>query len=62
MIKEQLGANKFIRIHRSYIVNVSEINKLEKFGKDTYQVGLKNGETLKVSRSRYQDLKSNLGI
>ncbi len=60
--EEQLNSNKFIRIHRSYIVNVSEINKIEKFGKETYQVVLKNGTSLKVSRSRYQELKSLLGI
>lgn len=54
--------SKFIRIHRSYIVNISQINKIEKFGKDTYQVVLKNGSQLKVSRSRYQELKSSLGI
>ena len=60
--EQQLDSNKFIRIHRSYIVNVSEINKIEKFGKETYQVVLKNGVGLKVSRSRYQELKVLLGI
>ncbi|MGB0888521.1 MAG: LytR/AlgR family response regulator transcription factor [Vicingaceae bacterium] len=60
--EQQLDANKFIRIHRSFIVNVSEINKIEKFGKESYQVVLKNGAGLKVSRSRYQELKTLLGI
>lgn len=60
--EQQLDSNKFIRIHRSFIVNVSEINKIEKFGKDSYQVVLKGGTTLKVSRSRYQELKLKLGI
>ncbi|PCJ28118.1 MAG: DNA-binding response regulator [Flavobacteriales bacterium] len=52
----------FIRIHRSYIVNINSINKIEKFGKDTYQVILKNGAGLKVSRSRYQELKKSLNF
>lgn len=60
--EQQLDAKMFARIHRSYIVNVSEINKIEKFGKDTYQVVLKNQTTLKISRSRYQELKALLGI
>jgi len=60
--EENLDASKFIRIHRSYIVRISEINKIEKYGKDTYQVVLKNGTDLKVSRSRYQELKTMLGI
>ena len=54
--------NMFIRIHRSYIVNISQINKIEKFGKDTYQVILKNEVKLKVSRSRYQELKAVLNF
>ena len=60
--EEHLDATKFIRIHRSFIVNISQINKIEKFGKDTYQVALKSGQLLKVSRSRYQELKTSLGI
>jgi len=57
-----LDASKFVRIHRSFIVKLAEINKIEKYGKDTYQVILKNGKDLKVSRSRYQELISILGI
>jgi two-component system LytT family response regulator len=60
--EQQLDPKKFARIHRSYIVNIAEINKIEKFGKDTYQVVLKNQTALKISRSRYQELKTILGI
>jgi two-component system LytT family response regulator len=60
--EEHLNASAFIRIHRSYIVKIAEINKIEKHGKDTYQVILKNGADLKVSRTRYQELKTILGI
>jgi two-component system LytT family response regulator len=60
--EEHLALSGFIRIHRSYIVNVSQINKIEKFGKETYQLILKDNTQLKVSRSRYQDLKMKLGI
>ena len=60
--EEHLDGGVFVRIHRSYIVRLAEINKIEKYGKDTYQVVLKNGIDLKVSRSRYQELKTILGI
>lgn len=60
--EEHLKSSEFIRIHRSYIVNISQINKVEKFGKDIYQVILKDAQQLKVSRARYQELKSSLGI
>ena len=51
-----------LKKHKLDIRNISEINKIEKFGKDTYQVVLKNGVSLKVSRSRYQELKMLLGV
>jgi len=60
--EKHLDSSKFARIHRSFIVNISYINKIEKFGKDTYQVILKNDVQLKVSRSRYQELKNLLGF
>ncbi len=55
-----LNKSDFIRIHRSYIVNIKQIDKIEKFGKETYQVVLKDGCCLKISRSRYQELKQLL--
>jgi len=60
--EEHLDKSDFVRIHRSYIVNIQQIDKIEKFGKETYQVVLKNGFNLKVSRSRYQELKQTLGF
>ena len=60
--EEHLDAATFVRIHRSYIIKLTEIKKIEKYGKDTYQVVLKSGIDLKVSRSRYQELKTILGI
>ena len=52
-----LDKEKFIRIHRSYIVNIEKIQKLELYEKDSYLVILKNGVQLKASRSGYQNLK-----
>ena len=60
--EEHLPRDMFIRIHRSFIVNINMIIKIEKYGKENYQVILKNGEELRVSRSRYQDLKTNLNF
>lgn len=50
----------FVRIHRSYIVNSDCIVRVELFGKETYQVRLKNGIYLKVSSSGYRVLKDRL--
>lgn len=60
--EEHLDPNTFIRIHRSYIVNINSIKRIEKYGKDSYQVELKTMEKLKISRSRYQNLRSLLNF
>lgn len=60
--EERLDPNQFIRIHRSYIVNASFINKLEPYEKDNYLLVLKNGAKLKVSSTGYKTLKDVLGF
>ncbi len=55
--EENLPPQQFIRIHRSYIVNVDEVSKIELYEKESYRVYLKNGETLKAAASGYKALK-----
>lgn len=57
-----LPADRFVRIHRSCIVNLSEINSVDCRGKEVYYVTLKNGQSLRASTSGYQILKERLGI
>ena len=57
-----LPAGNFVRIHRSTIVNVTQISRVELYGKETYQVSLKNGVKLRVSLTGYRLLKERLGI
>jgi two-component system LytT family response regulator len=57
-----LDASQFIRVHRSYIVNVNYIAQLEHFTKDSYVVILKTGAKLKVSDSGYKNLKARLNF
>lgn len=52
-----LNPNEFVRIHRSYIVKVSEITQLELYKKDSYLAVLKDGSKLKASRTGYRKLK-----
>lgn len=61
-LEAHLPAANFVRIHRSNIVNVAQISRLELFGKETYQLILKNGVKLRVSLSGYRLLKERLGI
>lgn len=60
--EDRLDPNQFIRVHRSYIVNVTQINKLEPYSKDTYVVILKKGDKLNVSNTGYKALKERLSF
>lgn len=57
-----LPQDRFARIHRSFIVNIAEIASIDSQGKETYYVILKNGTSLRVSASGYQELKQKLDI
>ena len=60
LYEELLPAGQFVRIHRSYIVRLDAIARLEPYGKETYVTVLKSGEKLPVSRSGYKLLKEVL--
>lgn len=57
-----LPQEDFLRIHRSYIVRLKEIAKLEQMGKDSHVALLHDGTQLNVSRSGYSRLKEVLGF
>lgn len=57
-----LPALQFVRIHRSYIVALPLINKIEHNEKDSYLLLLTTGATLPVSKSGYAKLKEILGL
>lgn len=60
--EENLPPQQFIRIHRSYIVNVNEIAKIELYEKDSYRVHLKNNDILKASCNGYKALKAAVSL
>ena len=60
--ENNLPKDDFVRVHRSYIVRVEEINKIEPYGKDNHIAVLKSGDKLPVSRSGYKQLKEELNF
>jgi two-component system LytT family response regulator len=50
----QLGEQRFVRIHKSAAVNISAIASLSPLFKGDYEVSLRNGRTVRLSR-RYKD-------
>lgn len=61
-LEEKLDPEKFIRIHRSYIVSLDKILKIKKWFLGEYRVELKDKEntTLKISRSYLPEIKKKL--
>jgi two-component system, LytTR family, response regulator len=55
-----LPPDKFVRIHRSTIVNVDTIERLEAYDKETYLAIVPPAHKLKVSRAGYKRLKETL--
>jgi two-component system, LytTR family, response regulator len=60
-IEAQLDAKKFVRIHRSYIVNLERIARIEPYTRDSRVAVLNDGTQLPVSRSGHAKLKTLLG-
>lgn len=60
--EQHLPPALFVRIHRSCIINVEQIARVELFGKENYQVRLKCGVSLRASLSGYKLLKKRLSL
>jgi two-component system LytT family response regulator len=60
--ENHLDPQVFVRVHRSYLVKVSEINKIEAYKKDSHILKLKSGEQIPVSKSGFPKLRGVLGI
>ncbi len=56
-LEAQLDAEVFVRIHRSYILNIGCISRIEQ-GKDSHSAILRDGTRLPISRSGLQKVKS----
>jgi two-component system LytT family response regulator len=57
-LESQLDADKFLRIHRSYLLNLECLARIEQAGKDSHVAVLKDGGKLPISRSGYQKVRS----
>ena len=55
-----LNPESFVRIHRSYIVNLERVARIEPYGKDSRLAILSDGTRLPVSRAGYARLKALL--
>jgi two-component system LytT family response regulator len=56
-LEAQLDPNRFVRVHRSFLLNIDRLSKLELYSKDSWLAVLKDGAQLPVSRTGYARLK-----
>ncbi|MPY89343.1 MAG: response regulator [Luteitalea sp.] len=59
-LEASLDSQRFVRIHRSYLVNLDRITRVELYAKDSRVVILKDGARLPVSRGGYSRLSERL--
>jgi len=60
--EEHLPENQFVRVHRSIIVNVEMISRIELYEKQSQLLTLKNGQQIKTSPSGYKALRMVLNL
>jgi len=57
-----LDGSQFVRTHRSFMVNVVEITRIDPYEKENHLALLKSGAQIPVSKTGYAKLKSVLGL
>jgi two-component system, LytTR family, response regulator len=60
-LEASLDPRNFVRVHRSYLVNLERVARLEPYGKDSHVAILNDGSRLPVSRAGLARLKEFLG-
>lgn len=59
-LEQALDPARFVRVHRSYVVNVERIARIEPYAKDSRIAILHDGRELPVSRGGYQKLRERM--
>lgn len=60
--EQTLDGQQFVRSHRSYIVNVQQITRIDPYEKDNHVAILRSGIKVPVSRTGYVRLREVLGL
>ena len=57
-----LDGTQFVRTHRSYILNVQQVTRIDPYEKDSHLCVLQSGAQVPVSKAGYVKLKAVLGL
>ncbi len=61
-LEESLDTAKFVRVHRSFLINLERVAKIEPYTKDTRLAVLADGAKIPVSRAGYLRLKEAMDV
>jgi two-component system LytT family response regulator len=59
---EALDTSQFVRTHRSYMINIQQVTRLEPYEKENWLAILRSGNKIPVSKTGYSKLKMVLGL
>lgn len=60
--ENHLPENEFVRVHRSFIINIGFVKRIEAYEKESHIVLMEKGESIKTSRSGYKALREKLSL
>src|ERR1700753_855335 len=60
--EQTLDGSQFVRVHRSFIIKIQNITRIDPYEKDAHIAILKSGAKIPVSKTGYAKLKQVLGI
>ena len=60
--ENMLDNQLFVRVHRSYIIQLNQITKIEPYQKESHLATLRSGKQIPVSKTGYGKLKQILGL
>lgn len=60
--EQVMDPSQFVRVHRSYIIQVPQVTRIEPYEKDGHIAILKSGQKIPISKTGYPKLKSILGL
>jgi two-component system LytT family response regulator len=60
--EQVLDPKQFVRVHRSYILHIGQVTRIDPYQKESYLAVLRDGKQIPVSKTGYLKLKEILGI
>jgi two-component system, LytTR family, response regulator len=57
-----LDNEQFVRVHRSFILNINQVTRLELYEKDSFVAILKDNTKVPISKNGYQKMKLVMGV